>query len=279
MVIPPKVSDHGDEQESPPILSTVMQGMTSPQAALLGKQILAGITDGALAYATAMRSVPTPAQMGQHAQTEYKAQQQQAASKEVKRRNYSQKQAGRAARASWAHIPKPLTVGRINKAVVQTLNSTRYSYSTNTGSILEVNATWRLADHPQYTSWTALFDQYCILKAELKYISTQNSVVVEIHSAIDYDDSGTLGSITLIDSFNTVKVVALLGSHSFTRTVFPTIKTDVEGTSGVGVQQVWLDQADATVIHYGHRLIVPATSSSVTFTEEVRVWYAFRNGY
>jgi hypothetical protein len=183
----------------------------------------------------------------------------------------------RNAKNAWK-VPRPLAPNRLMKQVFQTMVSIRGTFNTSGSGLTEVNYSWNLQSHPQYSALAGLFDQYCILKVEVKFMASQNTYVADVHTAIDYDNIGNLSSVTLIDQYTNVIVRPLLGAKSFTRVIFPAIGADLSGVGGAGVNTSWVDSNNQTIPHLGFRSITPTMSTAVEIITEQRIWYAFRNG-
>jgi hypothetical protein len=159
------------------------------------------------------------------------------------------------------------------------------SSSTSASVVVENNFNWSLQNHPQYTNWTALFDQYCIPQASItvrSYLppgSTANASV--IYTALDFDNSANLGSVAAIEDFATCGVMMFGESAVVTRSVRPTSKV-LGGISGGSSAQSdlvrsWHDCANSTIAHYGIRVMTGLSNAAYPFVTTVTLWFAFRN--
>lgn len=174
-------------------------------------------------------------------------------------------------------IPKNLN-GRITwlKASTQLTNIT-----TQASAITETNYYVTLGSYQQSSSWVGLFDQYCIVQASLKFSSTlapgSSGTPCVMHSALDLDNTGSLGSINLIDAYTTVQLDTLGVDKVVVRSVRPAVAPDIGGSSGAGSGRMWVDTAYSSIPHYGFRTIVTGGSAYAVQVEQT-MWIAFRSG-
>jgi hypothetical protein len=148
-------------------------------------------------------------------------------------------------------------------------------------SITETNYYFTLGSFQQSSALVGLFDQYCIVQASLKFSSVfppgLTSAPNLMHSAIDLDNSASLGSVNLIDAYETVQVTTMGPQKVLVRSVRPAVAPDIGGSSGAGSGRMWVDTAYSSIPHYGIRTILTG-GSNYTIMVEQTMWVAFRSG-
>jgi hypothetical protein len=150
--------------------------------------------------------------------------------------------------------------------------------------IVETNYIFTITLHNQYSSWLALYDQYCIVQASIEFDSltppgqTYSSPV--LYTAIDFDSAQAITNLSAIGDFGSCEVIVMAPEKRHLRSVKPCCKvsTQTSGTSvmNAGVTRQWVDSAASQVQHYGIRTLTQfygAGSISVVQT----IYYAFRN--
>lgn len=155
--------------------------------------------------------------------------------------------------------------------------------AATSGSPTETNFVFHLSDHPQYTSWTTLFDQYTIPQASVTVESQlpagSTSLPITVYTALDFDNSTALGSISAIEDFATCREQVLGVATRLVRSVKPTIKNNVMNSGGsviAGLAQGWIDCAQPAVNFYGIRTML-SQEAALTVKYTVTIWFAFRN--
>jgi len=170
----------------------------------------------------------------------------------------------------------------INSVVTWDVVKIRSSNTTSTGGIIEFNQNANMNAHPQVSSWAALFDQWCIPLMSATFYSTEapggTGNIIELHTAIDFDNITTLGSITSIDDYGSSQVDMLVLNKSVTRSIKPCIKLASGGNTLAVLGRQWCDMAQLTTAWNGIRCIA---ATAVTATNilvcELTIVYAFRN--
>jgi hypothetical protein len=157
---------------------------------------------------------------------------------------------------------------------------------TATSTPTETNFAFQLNQHPQYASWQALFDQYCVVQASVTFRSDippgSTSTPPLLYTAIDFDNAANLGSISAIEDYATCAVNVMSTGKTFTRTVKPCCKDSVALASGAsfvssGLGRRWLDCSQTGIAHYGIRSLVGTSTGTIPITATVTIWFAFRN--
>lgn len=149
-----------------------------------------------------------------------------------------------------------------------------------TSGILEANDNFSLSNHPQASSWTTLFDQYCIPQASITYQSLYPSgstfAPATMYTALDFDSNGTLGSVAAIEDFTTCAVKTMGTNQRVVRSIRPCNEVST-GSSISDLSRNWHDSTVPNIPHNGIRFIVGSAATSYNIRKTVTVWYAFRN--
>jgi len=184
------------------------------------------------------------------------------------------------------------------KKVQDVLTWIQTSYVTSltlpaTGSILETNQIFSLNGIPLASAFAAVFDQYCIYSAMVRFtlensFSTNPAVVSwgRITTAIDFDSGAAVGSEGALMGFSSAISSELIPGKSYERYVKPCITVltgqgSSTSVSGVSPSRQWCDSAYTTIPHYGIRCICqgnlqPNNGVLNIFTSVVM---GFRNNY
>jgi hypothetical protein len=160
--------------------------------------------------------------------------------------------------------------------------TTRNPQLLSTTADTEFNYSFNLATHPAQSSLVTLFDQWCIVMASVTLFNPlapgiSTVPVAMIHSAIDFDSTGTIGR-SKIDQFDTIQVCALGtgAKSSHTRSCKPCNAADLSGSNGSGVTRLWCDSAVTSTPWFGVRFIAEQQPTASALVTETSVWYAFR---
>jgi len=160
---------------------------------------------------------------------------------------------------------------------------------TSTSATNENNFAFNLTNHPQYTSWQNIFDQYCIVQATVSFRSDlgpgQSVGPSLLYTAVDFDSSSSIsGSIPAIEDFSSCEVHTMSAGSTALRSVRPCCKDVIAlanaGSIGsLGPSRRWLDlTASPSVQHYGIRTILgPSVGATYQVIATVTMWIAFRN--
>jgi hypothetical protein len=150
------------------------------------------------------------------------------------------------------------------------------------GALGEINYSPSLNTHPQSASWRALFDQWMIPQFSISYWSEQPpgdlNLPASVYTALDYDSSNALASITLVEDYSTCQRNVLSPGVKFVRSVRPCVKLDGPGTSGSALDRLWIDSAQPATPWDGIRTILASTAAVTQYLNfTVTIYYAFRN--
>lgn len=136
-----------------------------------------------------------------------------------------------------------------------------------------------LADLPQASSFTTLFDQYKINKITIKFIPMtmvngfERSDVASVTNpgmmgtVIDFDDANTLSNINAYEEYQNFRYQSAVSMKTHSRTFRPHIAMAAyQGTFAgfTNVPSKWIDCANATVQHYGVKFYMDVYASANT---------------
>lgn len=131
---------------------------------------------------------------------------------------------------------------------------------------------WTLANLPDATEFTTLFDQYRIVHVDMEFMPTFNQNVpatstgyLPIVTAIDYDDS-TTATYAQLGEYESAQYN--VPEQRFVRSVVPAIAIAAYSgvfTSFANRRMQWLDCASPSVVHYGLKWAIPQTAATVTY--------------
>jgi hypothetical protein len=157
--------------------------------------------------------------------------------------------------------------------------------SVSATTFTETNFSFNLSQHPQASSWTALFDQWTIPQVSITFWSSlaPGSVTgpCQFHTALDFDNITNIGSIAAIEDFSSCNSVAMQPQTRFVRSVRPSARSySTSGGSGnnaliVGPQ--WVDAAVPGVPFFGIRTIASSAGASYGIDATVTIWFCFKN--
>lgn len=174
-----------------------------------------------------------------------------------------------------------------------------YQNIVSVGTALPYSQHWgfRLSDLPDASDFTALYDEYQITKAVIKFIpkfsqvnvttgvgSITNSVLTQMMSAIDYDDSNSLPTATAIDQITQYQSLRMTrGNVPHTRVISPKVELTANAISNIAPKwRQWLDCDNTTILHNGLKVVIPAIpgldAGTVLYWDAmVTVYLKFRN--
>jgi len=164
------------------------------------------------------------------------------------------------------------------------------------GSLLETNQVFSLGLIPLSSSWQALFDQYCVYSAMVRFTLEQTSTLTtslyqgvtfgRITTAIDFDSGTAVGSESALLGFSSAIASELIPGKSYERFVKPcvtiaTTQGSSTAVSGNSVSRTWMDSAFPSVPHYGIRCICQGSinPAAQTLNIQTTVVMGFRNNY
>lgn len=156
----------------------------------------------------------------------------------------------------------------------------RYSMNVGVSPIVDY-VNFSLSDIPDYTSFTAMFDQYrvvgvtCLFRNAGTQVYTGNSSgdVPYIQTAFDYNDASTAGKpAESYQSCLTSPITASFSRRFAPRMAMP-VYNGVSNAYVMGSNQLWLDAAYPSVPHYQLVVNIGATSIDNQFVTALDVLY------
>lgn len=154
-----------------------------------------------------------------------------------------------------------------------------------TGAITETNYSATLQSHPQSGQWQALFDQWSIPQITVEFDSLvppgASFIPATLHTALDFDSSGALGSIQGLEDYSTAEYMVMNAGARHMRSIRPSAKTALQNSGGSlnqgGVTgPVWVDSA-ASATSFGNIRSILSVSPYTTVNVTMTIWYCFRN--
>jgi len=156
----------------------------------------------------------------------------------------------------------------------------------------ESNYSFALNDLDQVTTFTALFDAYRIDKVMITFFPVMNvnqvaagnnGLATPFYTAIDHDDTSSLGSVAAIRQYATCQ--ENISYDRVKRSVFPKVAQSVFRTTVATFgfsepdRSPWIDCAYPDVAHYGIRTIMGSTGTAGTAVYNVSCRYllSFKN--
>jgi len=173
-----------------------------------------------------------------------------------------------------AGIPEVRDVGKI---VVSRQQITTFQ-RTYTGPTIIPSTTldqqgalsFALSSLPSYTEFTALYDQYRIIQAVVRFIPTsQVSTSTPLLTVLDFDDAATPSAVTDIQQYATLQITEsggycerVLNPHPATA-MYSGAFTSFGSPSG-GPRGPWIDSASPSVLYYGLKYYLVAQTANNT---------------
>lgn len=145
---------------------------------------------------------------------------------------------------------------------------------------------------PNSADFTNLYDEYCITKAVLKFIpkisqatlsngaTVANSMLTQMHTAIDYDDSNSLPTATALSEITQYQSHRMSrGNQTHARVLVP--KVEVTGSTGQYPKAYqWIDCDNTTVLHNGVKVVIPklpVASTLIYYDAMITLYFKCRN--
>jgi len=186
-----------------------------------------------------------------------------------------------------------ITAGTIQRALAppgRTYKYVRWAQYANIGTstTLFINFSWKfaLADLPNYTEFTALYDQYRIASVQLVLVANTTESIPSatnngaMYIVKDFDDANLLASNTDYLQYQNCKVVSPL-FHIKKITIAPRVAVATYGggafTSYANNAAPWLDVASPSVEHYAIKIGTTATTVQIVYQVMARFSLEFKN--
>lgn len=150
--------------------------------------------------------------------------------------------------------------------------------SSTTVNVPFVNS-FALADVPNATEFTTLYDQYKIMGVQFKLYPRFNSVDQNlsggrIWTVLDYDDSNLPATINELCQYQNVKCTNTSQIHS--RYLKPKFNLTT-GSANIPQSTHWIDVATTSVPYRGIKGILEPTSASVAYDCKLTYYLAMKN--
>jgi len=183
-------------------------------------------------------------------------------------------------------IPEVPDVPRI-RFKQDALHNVELSYVTTTNlSTTAANfgaLAFSLASCANYASYTACFDQYRIIQANVKFVVNMAAGSGLMYSVIDYDDANQPGTQTVYLGYESLKITPL--GQIDERTLAPRLATAAyAGSTFNGYANMspstFVDAASPGVQYYGLKYYVPqvAATSTIQFIVTLMVQFRAQHG-
>jgi hypothetical protein len=164
--------------------------------------------------------------------------------------------------------------------------STDVQYTTSTSADSEENISFTLNAFSGYSSLVAAFDQYCIesITVTISIAGTSstsaNSSPINIYTAIDYDNTNTIGR-SGIQTYSSSQLSTVSQGTSVVRFLRPCVATILNNSASAfnanGIARSWVDSAYVNVPHYGFRSVFEATFNAQKLEYAIAAMVGFRN--
>jgi hypothetical protein len=144
---------------------------------------------------------------------------------------------------------------------------------------------FQLANFANAANYLAVYDQYRILQANIKFVPIQTTMTAGspgvggmLYTVIDYDDANSPTNLTTLLSYDTLAITP--PGIIEERTLYPRLATAAYAgafTSFANMSsKTWIDSASPNVQYYGIKYYVPPTPTVQTFTYVITVMVQFR---
>jgi len=202
--------------------------------------------------------------------------------------NYTDPVAMRQVPAEWiSTIPdvRPLRLKSTLRTCTLVRSASKNTIQANTGDTVYAY-NFQLADVPNYSDYTNLFDQYRLLQVVVTFTPYINSVAAGsgispgiIGTWIDYNDASLPSNLQQGQQYETFQRNACF--EPFTRVLNPQSSVALYGGATVnsyGTRYAqWIDSASPSVQHYGLKYCIHnATFANSTNVYEIEVNYVFQ---
>jgi len=139
---------------------------------------------------------------------------------------------------------------------VNVLNQLSISNSVPT----EANVSFKLTDISNYSTWSSLFDQFCLYSVSISVTpiapNLTSGSLGRLTTAIDYDNTNNLSVETAVQQYSSALTVEVAPGMSVQRFIKPCNKSGVYAGTSVtngSVGRLWVDANAQAVTHYGFR--------------------------
>lgn len=150
----------------------------------------------------------------------------------------------------------------ISKAITRTFVRTveKTQFTSSLGGATNYALIFKLSDLPNYTEFTALFDQYKFDRVEVDFIpvvtTTNSALTVDsmIWTAVDFDDANATTALQIAEYEN---CHVYPPTQRFSVDITPRVALAAYAgafTSYANVGSIWLDVGSPSIEHYGFKV-------------------------
>lgn len=149
--------------------------------------------------------------------------------------------------------------------------------------------TFKLSDLPNYTEFTALYDQYRIRYIKLMFFFQQDpfvnmttgSFLGRMYTALDFDDatSPTEADIQQMRYVKVKRPVGIVKRFLKPRCLNTIYNDGITNAYTLANKKTWIDCSNPNVTHYGVKLFInkPSGTNHVTCTVQAKFYIEFKN--
>jgi hypothetical protein len=147
-------------------------------------------------------------------------------------------------------------------------------FTLNTTTLTEVNYSFTLSNSAISTAIVALYDQYAIFAAYVRYVPVvANLVTTQAQgycTALDFDNTNNLSSYATLAGYSTSQQTNLFEvQERYLEPCNAPALYSGAGFSHYGQSRMWVDSANATTPHYAIRCIVNPIGTGATGSVDV----------
>lgn len=184
---------------------------------------------------------------------------------------------------SYPNVGRLLRSDNVIHDVWQTADNGNF-LTSSAGSETDIGRPYNIGQIQGISSWLAVFDQYRIKEIEV-WITPSSSASSTVDnfrwlSVVDYDDASTPSFNGLLQYSN---VTDAGRNEAVYRRFTPhiTVTMNVAGSSVLAKNQTadWIDSAQPTATHFGIKVAMSSTATTVILAERVRFHLQFRNNF
>jgi hypothetical protein len=151
-------------------------------------------------------------------------------------------------------------------------------FTTSTSTPTSVGLTFTGNAIPEFASFTAIFDQYRMVKVRCWFIPGSASTSSLWKSVVDYDNTATTATSAFFDEYNNCHTSTLSNCHYREFQLHAAIAAySGTFTSFANEPSPWIDCASPSVAHYGVKLYAETSVATASVSLITKYWFQFRN--
>lgn len=112
---------------------------------------------------------------------------------------------------------------------------------------------------------------------ESQYMSNSTGPPAFFVTALDFDNTTALGSISLLEDYSTAANVVMSQGTRITRSIRPCLKVAGPIATGQSLGRLWCDSANSNIPWFGIRSISTSVTTTYPIAVFLSIWFAFRN--